>query len=136
MFDEVFDACRKTAESSLRMQQEMFRHTLQQWPGASSHDNGVLEASARESTTRWIEFTTDSLNLQRESIEAMYKSAIQIFGQAMRLSEAKTPDAYRRMVENFWRTMFEAWKNQSEMNLRGFEKGLEKWSKLFPEAKA
>jgi hypothetical protein len=131
MFDEVFDACRKTAESSLRMQQEMFRHTLQQW----SNDNGVPEA-ARTSTTRWIEFTTDSLNLQRESVEAMYKSAIQILGQAMRLSEAKTPDEYRRMAENFWRTTFETWKSQSEMNLRGFEQGLEKWSELFPKARA
>lgn len=136
MLDQMLEAFRKTAESSLEMQQEIFRQTVQQWPWMPLSANGVPDERARAFPKRWIEFTTDSLNKQRESIDAMYKSGIQVAEQALRLSEAKTPEEYRRMVEDLCRKVFEAGKNQSEIHLRDLEKGVEKWLELFPKAKA
>jgi hypothetical protein len=135
MLDQMFETFRKTAESSLHMQQEIFRETVQQWPWLPPNANGAPDERAGAPTKRWIEFTIDSLNKQRESIDAIYKSGIQVVELALRLSEAKTPEEYRRMVEDFWRKIFEVGKNLSEIHLRDFEKGAEKWFELFPKAK-
>jgi hypothetical protein len=136
MLDQMFEAFRKTAETSLQMQQEMFRRTVQQWSWVPSNASAAPDERAKAFAKRWVEFTTDSLNKQRESLDAMYKSGIEVFEQAMRLSDAKSPEEYRRMAEDFWRKMFEVGKYQSEIHLRDFEKGVEKWMELFPKAKA
>ncbi len=135
MFDQMFDSFRKASESSLQMQQEMFKQWAPQWPSMPLNAAGASAEWTRTLQKRWIEFMTDALNNQRESIDAMYKSGIQVIEQGFRLSEAKSPDDYRRMVEELWRKMFEISKNQSETQLREFQKGVEKWLEMLPKAK-
>jgi hypothetical protein len=53
----------------------------------------------------------------------------------LRISEAKTPDDYRRMAEELWRKMFTVCKDQSETQLRGFQKGVEELFEMVPKAK-
>ena len=72
MLDQMFDNLRKASESSLQMQQEMF----------------------------------------------------------------KTPDDYRHTVEELLRKMFTVFKDQSETQLRGFQKGVEELLEIVPKAKA
>jgi hypothetical protein len=60
----------------------------------------------------------------------MYKSGIDIIEVAFRLSEAKSSEDYRRMVEEFWRKVFAVYKDQSETQIREFQKGVEKWFDL------
>jgi hypothetical protein len=135
VFDQMFDSFRKASESSLHMQQEMFKQWAPQWPSMPLNAAGASAEWTRTLQKRWIEFMTDALNNQRESVDAMYKSGIQVIEQAFRLSEAKSPDDYRRMVEELWRKMFEISKNQSETQLREFQKGAEKWLEMLPKTK-
>jgi hypothetical protein len=135
VFDQMFDSFRKASESSLQMQQEMFKQWAPQWPSMPLNAAGASAEWARKFQKRWIEFMTDSLNKQRESLDSMYKSGIQVIEQAFHLTEAKTPDDYRHMVEELWRKMFEISKDQSETQLREFQKGVEKWLEMLPKAK-
>ena len=135
MLDQVFESFRKASESSLHMQQDMFKQWAQQWPTMPLNAAGVSAEWTRTFQKRWIEFVTDLLNKHRESLDSSYKSGIQVIDQAFHLSDAKTPDDYRRLVEELWRKTFEISKNQSETQLREFQKGVEKWFELLPEAK-
>jgi hypothetical protein len=136
MLDQMFDNFRKASESSLQMQQEMFKQWAHQWPAMPLNAAGVSADWARTFQKRWIEFATDSLSKHRESLDSMYKSSIQVIEQTLRLSEAKTPDDYRRMVEELCRKMFTVCKDQSETQLRGFQKGVEELFEMVPKAKA
>ena len=135
MFDQMFESFRRASESSLQMQQEMFKQWAPQWPAMPLNAAGASAEWARTFQKRWIEFMTDSLNKQRESLDSMYKSGIQVIEQAFRISEAKSPDDYRRMVEELWRKMAEISKDQSETQIREFQKGVEKWLEMLPKSK-
>ena len=135
MNEQMFDSFRKAAESSLHMQQEMFRQWGQQWPSMPLNAAGVSADWFQTFQKRWVEFLTDSLNKHRESLDSMYKSGIQVVEQTVRLSEAKTPDEYRRTVEEVLRKVFGAYKEQSENQSREFQKGVEKWFETAMKAK-
>jgi hypothetical protein len=134
MLDQMFDCFRKASESSLQLQQEMFKQWAQQWPTMPLNAAGTSVEWFQTFQKRWIEFMADSLNKHRESLDSTYRSGIQVIEQSFRLSEAKTPDDYRRMVEELWRKAFTVYKEQSESRLRDFQKDAEKWFEMLPKA--
>jgi hypothetical protein len=133
MLDQMFETFRKASESSLQMQQEMFKQWAQQWPSMPLNAAGVSTEWVLTFQKHWVEFVTDSLNKHRESVDSMYKAGIQVIEETCHLSEAKTPDEYRRMVEDLWRKLITIYKDQSESQLRDFQKGVEKWFEVLPE---
>jgi hypothetical protein len=118
MFDQLFDTYRKTSESWLQAQQEMFRNVTQQWlstpPGATAAGSEWNRALQK----RWLDLAVEIMNRHRESIDTMYRSVIQVVEQTSRMSEAKSTEEYRRGVEDLWRTWFESVKSQSESQIR------------------
>jgi hypothetical protein len=135
MLDEMFENFRKASESSLQMQQEMFKQWTQQWPTMPLNAAGVSAEWVRTFQKRWIEFVTDSLNEHRESLDSMYKTGIQVIEESFHLSEAKTPDEYRKMVEDLWRKLFTISRVQIESQLHDFQKAAEKWFEVLPAPK-
>src|SRR5262245_9409530 len=135
MFDQLIDGVRKASESSLQMQQEMFKH----WTRLFSAPTSEVSAGAewgRGSQKRWVELGLEMLNRQREAVDAMYKSGIQIIEQTFHVTEAKSADDYRRMVEDLWRKLFDLQKEQSESQFRDFQSFYEKSAALVQDARA
>jgi hypothetical protein len=132
--DQIFETFRRASLSTLQMQQEMFKQWAQQWPQAPWNAAGLPTEWLQNLQKRWMDFTTDSLNRHREALDSMYKSLIQIVEQAGRLSEAKTPEDYRRTTDDLRHKMFETFKEQSEAQFREFQKGTEKWFDALPKA--
>ena len=126
MFEQLFDGFRKASESSLQMQQELFRHWTQQWMSTPPNAAGMSAEWGRTFQKRWVDLAVDMLNSHRESIDSTYKSTIQLIEQTFRVSEAKTSDDYRRMIEEVWRKLFETMKDQSESQFRDFQRWSEK----------
>ena len=127
--DQMFESFRKASLSSLQMQQEMFKQWAQQWPwmqGAAGIAGAPAEWAQRVQT-RWIEFTGELLNRHRESLDTMYKLAIQMMDQMTRLHESKNSEEYTRGMEEIRSKMFDTFKEQSDAQLREFQKTAEKW---------
>jgi hypothetical protein len=133
MLDQMFDCFRKASESSLQLQQEMFKQWAQQWPAMPVNAAGTSAEWFQTFQKRWIEFMADSLNKHRESLDSTYKCGIQVIEQAFHLPEAKTPEDYRRMVEELWRKLFTVYKDQSESQLRDVQQGVEKLFEALPK---
>lgn len=127
--DQMFENFRKASLSSLQMQQEMFKQWTQQWPwpqGAAGAAGAPADWVQRVQT-RWIEFTGELLNRHRESLDTMYKLAIQAMEQMSRLHESKSSEEYTRGMEDLRSRMFDTFKEQSDTQLREFQKTAEKW---------
>jgi hypothetical protein len=124
--DQIFENLRRASMSTLQMQQEMVKQWTQQWPWPVNAASGAVDWSQRLQK-RWLEFASESLNRHRESLDAMYKLAVQVIEQSSRLSETKNPEDYRRDVEELRNKTFEIFKEQSEAQLREFQKTVEKW---------
>jgi len=121
MLDQLFDTFRKASESSLHMQQDMFKYWTQQLSGASNAAGNTGEWSKN-----YQKQVVDLLNKQREALDSAFKSGIQLIEQTFRASEAKSPDDYRRTMEDLWRTLIDTFKTQTETQVREFQKWSEK----------
>jgi len=134
MFDQLIDGVRKASESSLQMQQEMFRHWTRLFTGPAQEASATADWG-RGSQKRWLELGLEMLNRHREALDAIYKSGIQVIEQTFHVTEAKSADDYRRMVEDLWRKLFELQKDQSESQFRDFQAFYEKSASLVQDAR-
>jgi hypothetical protein len=136
MFDQMFETYRKTSESWLQMQQDMFRNVMQQWMAASPAATGAATDWNRNFQKRFLDLAVEILNRQRQSLDGTYKSAIEILEQSSRISEAKTAEEYRRGVEDLWRRWFESVKTQSESQFRDVQNWAGKSLEIVQSAQA
>jgi hypothetical protein len=125
MFDQVLDSFRKASESSLQMQQEVFKHWSQQWLTGPPNVAGVSTEWTRTIQRRWGELTIEMLNKHRAALDTAYSSGIQAIEQTLRVTEARSTEDYRRMVEDIWRKLFDNLKGQSEAQFRDFQRWAE-----------
>jgi hypothetical protein len=138
MLDQVFDSFRKASESTLQMQQELFKQWTSQWSTGMPSPAGTPAAWAEQAHTfqkRWLETVTELMNKHRESLDSQYKAGIKAIEEAFRVTEAKTPDDYRRLTEELWRRGFDSVKNSTESQLRDVQAAVQKWFELMAKAK-
>lgn len=133
MFEQLVDGVRKASESSLHLQQEMFKQWTRMWMSAAP---GQMSTSAspmdwnRASHKRWLELGLEMLNKQREAFDSMYKAGIEIIAQTFNVGEARSAEDYRRIVEDLWRKLFDLQKGHAENQFRDFQAWFEKSAAL------
>jgi hypothetical protein len=133
MIDQVFDNFRKASESTLQLQQELFKQWTSQWSAAPPSAAGTPTAwaeQARSFQKRWLDIVTELMNKHRESLDAQCKAGIKAIEEAFKVAEAKSPDDYRRLTEELWRKAFENLKNTTETQVRDFQAAIQKWFEL------
>ena len=135
MVDQIFDSFRKASESSLQMQQEMFKHWTQSW-GAVPQATTASGDAARNAQKRWIELGVELLDKHRASLDSTYAAGIQLIEQAFHTTEAKSPDDYRRLAEELWRKLFDTYKTQSEAQWNAFQQWSTKSAEVVRDARA
>ena len=135
MFDQLIDGVRKASESSLQMQQEMFKNFTRLFSGQAG-EAGAQAEWGKVSQKRWAELCVEMLNRHREALDTTYKTGIQIIEQSFQVTEAKSPDDSRKMIEELWRKLFDLQKAQSENQFRDFQTFYEKSASLVQDARA
>lgn len=133
MYDQMLENFRKAAESTLQLQQEMFRSWTQQWhqqvPAALSGLNPAASGAAdgaRAAQKRLGETVTDLLTRHRETLDAQYRAGIRTIEDAFKVGEARDPEQFRKLVEALWRQSFDCLKNVAESQVRDTQAALEK----------
>jgi hypothetical protein len=136
MFDQVLDNVRKASESTMQMQQELLKKWMGQWPMTPLGDSGTAWAEqAQTFQKRWLDTVKEVMTKYHEKLEAQYKAGISAIDDAFRITEAKSPEDYRRLTEELWRKSFDTLKNSAETQIQEFQKAVEKWFELTAKAK-
>jgi hypothetical protein len=126
MFDQLFDSFRKTSESALQTQQDLMKRWVNAWP--SPPVNGPGSSGDWNSTQRrWLESVTELLNMHRGMLDSTYKAGIEMIESTFRLTEARSAEEYRRVMEEVWRKLSETIKTQSDLQLRELQSASAKW---------
>lgn len=128
MFDQLFDSFRKTSESALQAQQDLMKRWMNAWPSLPGNTPAAADDFGG-TQKRWLESMTEFLNMHRALIDSTYKSGIEVIESAFRVTEARSPEDYRRLMEEVWRKMSETIKSQSDLQLREFQSASDKWTK-------
>lgn len=135
MVDQIFDSFRKASESSLHMQQEMFKYWTQHWNAVPQASTASGDA-ARNVQKKWVELGVELLDKHRASLDSTYAAGIQLIEQAFHTTEAKSPEDYRRLAEELWRKLFDTYKSQSEAQWNAFQQWSTKSAEVVRDARA
>jgi hypothetical protein len=141
MFDQVFDNFRKATESTLQAQQDLFRQWMSHWPmfpiapTAPSGATGVSE-QVRSFQKQWTDSVTALMTRHCEALDAQYRAGIKTIEDALRTTEAKSPEEFRKLTEELWRKSFEVLKQTIENQIRDLQAAVEKWSDLMTQKNA
>jgi hypothetical protein len=130
MFAQLFESFRRASEATMQAQQDLFRQWVQQWPSMPVSSPGTASEWSEAVQKRWLDSAKDTLNKQRELLDTTYRSGIDVIEQSYRVGEAKSPEEYRRVVEDLWRKLSDTFKQQSESQFREFQGAAEKWFEL------
>ncbi len=130
MFDQLFATFRKASESSLQVQNEVFKYWSQNLSAVAP--NGVAGSNdpTRQIKARFMGLGIELLHKHRQSLDAAYAAGIEIIEQSFRASDAKSPEDYRRVVDDLWRKVFDTFKAQADSQLDAFQK----WSATSAES--
>ncbi len=132
MFDQVLESLRNATNSTIQLQQEMFREWFQQWSQVAGIPTpGTMLTSAwadqvQNFRKKWSETITEMLNKHRETLDSQYRAGIQTIEDAVRVGEAKDPAQFRKLTEELWRSSYDCLKTAMEAQLRDFQAAAEK----------
>ncbi len=135
MFDQVFDNFRKATETTLQAQQDLFRQWMSHWPSfpmspAAPGSTAGVSDQVRAFQKQWTDNVTALLTKHCEALDAQYRAGIKTIEDALRTTEAKSPEEFRKLTEELWRKSFEVLRQTIENQIRDFQAAVEKWSEL------
>ena len=134
MFDQAFESLRKATESSISLQQEMFRKWMSLWPGMSVSTHGFTELQKLQK--KWVDVVSELVKKRNESLEAQFKAGLQNIEEAFRLAEAKDPEELRTKTIELWQKTFDCLRQASEAQLHDFQNAVTKWVELITKGVA
>jgi hypothetical protein len=126
MLDQIFEMSRKTLESSLQMQQAVFKHWTQDLPSMTPAAAVMSADWGGAMRKRWVELVLEGFNRHRETLDATYKSMIQTVEKILRIPEARSTEDAMRAIEEVWKSVFDAAKAHSEAQFREFQSWTER----------
>ena len=128
MFDQAFESLQKATESSIALQQEMFRKWMGLWPGVPVSTLPFTELQKFQK--KWVEVVGELVKKRNESLESQFKAGLQHIEEAFRLTEIKDPEVLRAKTVELWQKTFDYLRQTSETQLRDFQHAVSKWAEL------
>jgi hypothetical protein len=135
MFNQVVDNFRQATESTIQLQQEMFKKWITLWPTIPVTAPTWPE-QMQQFQKKWAETMGDLVKRQREVTETYFKAGLQNIDKAFQVGEAKTPEELRAKSLELWQKCFDNLGQVYEAQLRGLETAMAKWSELITKTAA
>jgi hypothetical protein len=140
MFEKIFDDYRKAVDTSFKLQQQMYRQWMNGWPvktpgEAGGAHGGAAEEQIRDYQRQWSETLAEILEKHRGALNEQYKSGIEAIGSAFRTTEARTPEEYWRLTQEFWRKSIDSYKTAFEAQSQYVQVLATMWAEMITKGK-
>jgi exonuclease VII large subunit len=126
LFDEAFENLRKTAESNLEMQQEMFRQWSANWPGFPKPQEAWLQ-KAHKFQKDWAKTAKELLQKHREVLDEQYQMAVDSLEEAFTVVQSSDPQDFAERCQTFCRKSLDAVRDAGELQAKEMQESLNKW---------
>ncbi|MGC8639928.1 MAG: hypothetical protein ACP5XB_08650 [Isosphaeraceae bacterium] len=140
MFEQIFDQYRKVVESSFETQQDLYREWMNGLPIkppdlGSSVDHEAAQEHIRTYRERWNETLAEMLEQHRKALNEQYQQGIQAIEAAFRTTEAKTPEEFWRLTQEFWRKSIDSFKTALQIQTKYVQNLASMWFDLITRGK-
>jgi len=137
-FDQMFETFRKAAESTLEMQQNLFRQWTTAWPGTMAGPIPKFQQPGIEQFQQfckeWTEATAEVTRKNLEICERQYKAGLELLQTAFQPGGVKDLAEQRQKITELWQKSFECLKELAETQMKSFQTAVEKWMELVKKA--
>jgi hypothetical protein len=134
MFDPMFDNLRKATEMTVQMQQEMLKKWTTLCPNPLSAAGWPEQVQKFQK--KWAELVEETLNKQREVIEAQCNAGLKNLESAFELADAKDFEQLRRKTIELWQRSFDSLRQTFEGQLRSYHSAMGKWMEVMTKGAA
>ncbi len=121
MYDVVFENLRKSTESAIQVQQEMFRTWGNFWGGRPAQVQSIQK--------KWADTFGDLLRTQKETLEAQYNGGLKIIEQALTVHTTKELEELRAKLIGEWKKNLEVQRQVAEAQMQAVLTAQAKWVK-------
>ena len=129
LFEEVFQNIRKVAEANLSMQQELLSQWSVLWPGLPAPQTAWIN-QMQKFRSKWVETVSELAREHRDAIDRQYRAAIESLDAALCVTEASTPEEFRRRTEQLCRKSIDCVREIAETQVAEFQDAVTKWTDL------
>lgn len=129
VFEQVIDSFRKTAETSLSAQKELFQLWQSNWPGIGQSQAPWLD-QVRQFQRSWSDTVLELAGKHRDTLDRQYKAGIDALEEAFRATEYNDPEAFRKRAEELCRKNLDCLKEIAEAQILEFQDATTKWVEL------
>jgi hypothetical protein len=129
MFDAVFESLQKATESTVKMQQEMFKQWVSLWPGAQATPPAPAE-QAQKMQKKWAEVASELYKKQCETLEAQFKAGLRNLEEGFKLAKTKDPEELRQKTVELWQKSLECLRQTCEAQLKEFQTAAARWTEV------
>jgi broad specificity phosphatase PhoE len=126
VFELAFENLRKTAESSIEMQQELFRQWGAQWPGLPQPQTAWVER-AQKFQKEWSKTVKELLSKHREVVDEQFEAAIESLEEAFRVAQSSDPQEYAKRCEALCKKSLVVLRETGEQQVKETQEALNKW---------
>jgi hypothetical protein len=125
VFEDAFENLRKTAETSVEMQQEMFRQWTSKFPGFPQSQNAWVER-AQKFQKDWSKTVKELLTKHREVLDEEYRMAIDSLEEAFRVVQSTDPQDCAKRCESLCKKTLEVVREVGELQVKETQEALNK----------
>jgi len=135
MIDPIIDSLRKATESTIQLQQEMFKKWASLWPGLPG-SQPIWGEQVEKYQKAWTEFLEDILKKQRDGLETQFAAGRKNLEAMLKLAELKDPRELRAKTLELWQQTFDTLRQTFETNVRDFQAAVAKWTEMLARGAA
>ena len=124
----IIDSVRKTTETSVAWQQELFRKWVSLWPGVpvSVSPFGELQKFQR----KWVGMLGELFQRENDTLAAQLKMGFGTIEKLFQIAEAKDPEQVRTKMVEFWQKTFDDLRQVSQTQMHSLQNTVAKWAEV------
>jgi hypothetical protein len=135
MFEAVFESLQKATDSTIRMQQELFKQWVGLMPVQPTPAAAPVE-QAQKVQKKWAEVAGDLYKKQCEALEAQFKVGLRNLEEGFRLAKTKDPEELRAKTVELWQKSLDCLRQSCEAQFKEFQTAMAKWTEVVMKSAA
>ncbi len=135
MFDQVYENMQKATNTTMQMQQEMFKRWLDMWNGHAPSTVPGME-QFQKFQENWTQTTQNLLKQQQEALEKQFQAGVKNIENAFEAAKDTDLDDLRKKNLDLWKKNFDCLRSTYENQLKDLQNMVSKWTEIVAKGAA